>query len=479
MIFRKQVLFFIFVILAVHSLYANPALESWVTALVRRILILTSEQSAVRGEVRLSKWLIEEETQKISRLILLRVEPLPKEKMARELELLLNPRELLWLADDVRVAKVLRESQTEFGLARHIMANQFLSSLEAYTPPTFLEWIIEKGRRIISRGEKLNQEEVLNFLLTKGQNPEGWIKEIEAKVVRGGVIQAEELVAASSLLHPFCDRIFSEAIDSVLFRQALVIEFWKKHPESVQYFFGRILGVISPQMTFQNFPRIMADFPVAVFNATHTSRRSAFFLFGFPKSYANNKITAEIASQWIRLQSIQSLETTGLLGDRSYREFIVKAIANIENKGRIYKLTHAGELQELRRQLDLLNRYQEAFQNTPFDVFSNTLVPKDILEVEVWKMLDAQYRGEWWGKNIKWILVMTILGVVEYYLSHQPEAMMDPSALDVRDIDILNDIDLKIELSKIKLQSETDPEKIQRIQEYILILETERGKYTN
>ena len=69
MIFRKQVLFFIFVILAVHSLYANPALESWVTAQVRRILILTSEQSAVRGEVRLSQWLIEEETQKINILL--------------------------------------------------------------------------------------------------------------------------------------------------------------------------------------------------------------------------------------------------------------------------------------------------------------------------------------------------------------------------------------------------------------------------
>ena len=371
-------------------------------------------------------------------------------------------------------------------MARTIISRQFLTEIsgEAASQGLFRP-ILEKAQAMVTRGTKANQEEVLDILLKKSQDPKAWTEELAAKAKQGLRLLPEELVAYHSFFSPVEDLVLAGAIDQLYFRQALAIEFWIRRPKEVQYFFDRIRGVILPAQSRDLFPVMNANFSTAVLNAIQPDKRAAGFWHGLPGSYARDKVTSDVKSQLLRLLSIKSLETSGVLEYVSYQKFLMDQIRILEEGGRIRRLLdwEIGKLGELRQQLALLEGYQNAFQGTAFDIFSKdplamTLPLEEILEPQALKGLRRSQKFQYWWKNSKLILVTTLFCMIDRYLEERPEELIQPENIFMENGDVVKDIDLKISLITVDLQTETDPERVVRLQAYLSALQEERRKYT-
>src|SRR3989338_4120735 len=157
----------------------------------------------------------------------------------------------------------------------------------------------------------------------------------------------------------------------------------------------------------------------------------------------------------------------------------------LEEGGRIRRLLdwEIGKLGELKQQLALLEGYQNAFQGTAFDIFSKdplamTLPLEEILEPQALKGLRRSQKFQYWWKNSKLILVTTLFCMIDRYLEERPEELIQPENIFMENGDVVKDIDLKISLITVDLQTETDPEIVVRLQAYLSALQEERRKYT-
>ncbi len=462
---------------------ANPILEKAVERGIRKTLKLAG----------CAEWLIEETSPKISQRVTYLMEGMSEIQMAQELDRILTPKNLASLiqyTDDIpqkeMVVNALEASESSLAMARAIISRQFLTEIsgKAALSESLFRPVWEKAKALVTRGTKANQEEVLDILLQKSQNPKAWTEELAAKASQGLRLLPEELVAYHSFFSPVEDLVLAEAIDQLYFRQALAIEFWIRRPKEVQYFFDRIRGVILPAQSRDLFPVMNANFSTAVLNAIQPDRRAAGFWHGLPSSYARDKVTQDVRSQMLRLMSIKSLEAGGSLEYISYQKLLVDQIRILEGESRIRRLLdwEIGKLGELRQQRALLEGYQNAFQGTAFDIFSKdplakTLPLEEILEPQVLKEFRRSQKFQYGWKNAKLILVTTLFCMIDRTLEERPEELIEPEEIYLEDGAVLKDIDLKLNLVTLSLQTETDPERSARLQAYLQALQEERKKY--
>ena len=467
--------------------WANPAaVEAAIQRGIRQTLKLAG----------CADWLIEETSSKISQRVVYEMGGMvgmSEAHMAEELNRLLTPKNLASLVHEMggaegereMVVQALKSSESSLAVGRAIIIRQFLAEISpTQASQGVLQTVWEKAKQVVTRGAKVDQDKVLDILLQKSQDPKAWTEELGALAQNKGVISAEEWVAYHSFVSPVEDLVLAQAMDTLYFRQSLAIEFWIRRPRDVQYFFDHIRGVILPKNSKDVFPIINANFSTAVLDALHPDRRAVGFWHGFPESYARDKVTYGVKSQMLRLLSIKSLETNGLLGELSYREFLDQQIKKLEEAGRFRRLLgwEMGKLKELQRQVDLLERYQNVFQGTAFDIFSKdplaaTLPLEDILEPKALKGFRLASKFGYWGKNAGLILVTALVCVMDRYFEERPEELIDPEEIDLPDRMIVKDIDLKINLVTVALQTETDSERLVRLQAYLEQLQEERKKY--
>lgn len=496
-------LFFVIFLFLSPFLQANTVLESLVETGVRKVLRLTERP------LLMTEWEVHEASRKLTQRIVLEIKDLPAEKAAKRFEELLVPKhlaELMKTLDDVpqkaRLIESLSESKSQFAVARRIIVNDFLAKWRD-EPQAILRMIWKKAQEVISRGEKLDQERVLGLLLTKGAAPNVWFLELQAQIARGEKIAAEELVAYTTLLDPINDLILAESLDLLFFRKALVMSFWRKNPKEVHHFFDNIAGVVIPEPKKDLLAGLLVDLPATVFNALHPDRRSKFFLFGLPGSYAEDKMSHLVKTQFIRLLNMQALETQGILSGysqflgfmkrngkmvrvyegpplRTFRDFLVQAIEKIEQEGFINQWLNKGNLKELKAQLELLDLYEKAFKGTIFDILDPAISLKleDVLEEEVLTGMRSSYKWEWVRHHAKLLLLTSLFCVVDAYFEGRPEEIIDPQTLNVENAEMQKAIDLKIELVQIKLKSEKDHAKIKALEEYLQELLEMRRRYS-
>ena len=487
---RLFILGFCFFALSLKG-WANPALAGHLQRAVERGIRQTLKLSGC------TEWLVEEASPKISQRVSSLMEAargrMSEMQMAQELDRVLAPKNLVSLiqyTDDIPqkelVVHVLKSSKSSFAVARAIISRQFLTEIssEATSQQGLFGSVWEKAKAVVTRGTKVDREEVLDILLAKSQDPKAWTEELVAKASQGLPLLPEELVAYHSFFSPVEDLVLAEAIEQLYFRQALAIEFWIRRPKEVQYFFDRIRGVILPAQSRDLFPVMDANFSTAVLNAIQPDRRAAGFWHGLPASYARDKVTSDVRSQMLRLMRIKSLEAGRNLDYISYQKFLIDQIRRLEGEWKIRRLLdwEIGKLSELKQQLALLERYQSAFQGTAFDIFSQdplakTLSLEEILEPQALKVFRRSQKFQYWWKNAGLILVTTLFCIIDQTLEERPEEMIQPEEIYLPDSAVVKDIDLKINLITVDFQTETNPERIARLQAYLSALQEERKKY--
>ena len=489
---KKRLFIFIFCFFSLQHLngWTNPTLEKAVAKAIERGVRQTLKLSGCAAS------LIEETSPKISQRVLSLMGGMNERQIAQELDRILMPKNFISLiesADDIPQKELLvralktweKSSQSSLAVARTIMSRQLLTDIskEIVSQGHFRSaW--EKAKGVVMRGTKVDQDKVLNILLEKSQTPKAWAQELATKAAQGLRILPEELVAYHSFLSPVEDLVLAEAMDQLYFRQALALEFWIRKPKEVQYFFDRIRGVILPSTSKDLFPVVDANFSTAVLNAITPDRRAPGFWHGLPTSYARDKVRLDVRSHMLRLMSIKSLETSGHLGSGSYQDFLMGQIKRLEEEGRIRRLLdwEVGKLGELRQQLGLLEKYQNAFQGTAFDIFSkdplNQSLPlEEMLDLQALKGFQQTEKFQYLWKNAKLILVTTLFCIVDRMLEERPEELIEPQELDEPDSIAVKNIDSIINLSTISLQTETDPERIARLTAYLQELQEERKQY--
>lgn len=470
--FLKNVKFFsvLWLLLSSSFLFANSSLEKLVEISVKKMVAISTRSLHLNPLER------EEIVQKLTQRICSDLfKDLPRGGAAHTLEHSLHPRNIarvIETIDDIpekeKLIEFFSKTESQFLVARRLIVKEFLGHWEGQEKISFLRGLLEKAKEFRLRGKKLDQEKILEYLLFKGKTPHLWFAELEGQLRKGVMIDAEELVAFSAFLDPVSDMILAEGLDSLFFRRALVLEFWKRRPQDVHAFFDRLSGMILPRPHPELFSPLAVDFPVVAFEALHPDRRSASFIFGFPESYAKDKMAHEARLQLIRLFNIKALENAGLIAGPSYKEGITKLMENAKG----------GVLRELKNELGFLEAYEKAFKGTMFDIFDSKPLPlEDIFSEEGFKELQRGFKWEWWKQNAKMVLFTSLFCLIDYYFETRPEEIIEPQELDMKNSEMIKIIDLKIELTQIKLQSEKDPHKIQELKEYLESLKEMRKQY--
>ena len=345
---------------------------------------------------------------------------------------------------------------------------------------SFFRIIREKVECWTLRGETLNPERTANYMMQISDNPQAWMNGMVRRLEQGGNVAIEEWVAGFSFLSPVHDLIFSDAIGKTLFRQKLLCELWRRNPGVVHRFFDRFTTVIVPSLSDRlSWVKFAKNFPLIIYEATHPDRRSALFLLGGRRSYAEDKAAMGLQKGFIHLLSIRAMETHGAFEGRTYRDFLTATLTELKSKeGRLQRLWNRGEIHLLEAELEMLDKLEKAFSKTECDFLHMSFDDlKKLAGEEVVAELIAGYGGEWVRRNLKTMFMTSLYVVIAYYFHERPEEQLNPDELKLSDSDIERDLSIKIDLAEQYIKQSKEAKKKTLLVEWVKELRAEREKY--
>ncbi|MBI4040772.1 MAG: hypothetical protein HY390_02775 [Deltaproteobacteria bacterium] len=363
------------------------------------------------------------------------------------------------------ILAVLAESKSAFQLARKAMVLQMeqvaLTVSEQMPGGWFSLW--EHIKMIRSQGHKTDPNKIIWNLLSQGEDVSVWGRSLSERVAVGERVEIEELMAFESLLEPINDLVFSEAIESIYFRRALVIEFWKQMPAEFHYFCDRIAFILFGRLHSELLPSFMAEFPATAFRALSPDRRSAAFWHGFSTSYAKDRVEHLAQVHYFRLMNFLALERIGFFPSGEYREFLRTNLEHFGEQWFFQRWPHTFKRWNLQFQLREYEKYQKAFREGPIDIFSDSFGAAQFFDDSFLNGLRKWERFGWWMSNTGRLMVTSLMGCMFYYIVTRPEEIPNPQVqwdTGVFDPDnIIKNIDSKMHILRLRLELEKDPQK--------------------
>ncbi|OGQ16905.1 MAG: hypothetical protein A3B70_00885 [Deltaproteobacteria bacterium RIFCSPHIGHO2_02_FULL_40_11] len=241
----------------------------------------------------------------------------------------------------------------------------------------------------------------------------------------------------------------------VYFRRAFLLEFWKRRPQDITYFYDRFRALVIPRTVAEPLmPGVLSEFPSAVYRATNPQRRSFMFWNGFSKSYATDKNRYYAQDAFIRLLNMKAIERLAMEQGVTYEQFVAQTLQRLAAMPWKSKFGKGKLIKELRAQQKLMASYQNLFRESSFDIFEPTLRLEDIFEEKALKGLMRWDRAIWYGGNLGFFTVVSLLIAKHVYTERPAEAVVNPEEdFQYNPQDILSDIDLKIQMTRLKLSA--------------------------